>query len=268
MSEDLHHTIDVRFYEGDNDEPFAVSNIPIGQLPDTFEVDTVLNLGGQDWQVLRATPARKQAFAQSGVLEIVLARYVVDPKEILYSLPSIGHDLPEMEPLESFDKPLVLHEDDWRQCEFVAHSFELHIQFELQAILNIYENHREGPGFKHLHLRKEIAEPLTGTALTLQALEQSFEFAKRYDAVALNNGLSKIVGGFGFQTASGWIFWGQVDANGAMTALNLVPFEQANVADISDEIDAFMAKHNLHFVDWPRVFWCNPGEVSFAEYGE
>lgn len=37
--------IQVRFYEGKSETPFAVSNVPIDQLPDTFEIDTTMHLG-------------------------------------------------------------------------------------------------------------------------------------------------------------------------------------------------------------------------------
>lgn len=54
--------IEIKFYEGKRETPFAVSNVPIEQLPDTFEIDTTMHLGGDDWKVLRTEPAEKTKF--------------------------------------------------------------------------------------------------------------------------------------------------------------------------------------------------------------
>lgn len=36
--------IEVKFYEGNSGTPFAMSNVPVENLPDTFKVDTTMHL--------------------------------------------------------------------------------------------------------------------------------------------------------------------------------------------------------------------------------
>ena len=88
--------IEVRFYEGKSETPFAVSNLPVDQLPDTFEIDTTLHLGDDNWRVIGAEPPQKSKFRTSGKLDLFLAKSEVtqiDPRELLYSLPTINDDI-------------------------------------------------------------------------------------------------------------------------------------------------------------------------------
>lgn len=44
-----HDKISVEFVESGKDKPFAVSMVPIGQLPETFEVATTLDIADKKW---------------------------------------------------------------------------------------------------------------------------------------------------------------------------------------------------------------------------
>lgn len=78
--------VEVKFYEGKGKTPFAISNIPIEQLPDTFEIDTVMHLGNEDWIVVNAAPAEKAKFRKTGKLNLYLEKSEIiqmDPNELL-----------------------------------------------------------------------------------------------------------------------------------------------------------------------------------------
>ena len=60
---------------------------------------------------------------------------------------------------------LELHEDDWRQVEFVSIVLRDDIEADLASVREIYEQHRKGPGFDQIHVRKRITQPLKGTAV-------------------------------------------------------------------------------------------------------
>ncbi|MEW8495483.1 MAG: hypothetical protein AB2604_16895 [Candidatus Thiodiazotropha taylori] len=263
--------IEVKFYEGKSEAPFAVSNVPIEQLPDTFEIDTTMHLGEDDWRVLGAEPAEKTKFRKSGKLNLYLAKSEItqiDPNELLYSLPTISNDLAGVENAESLENVAVFREDDWRQFEFVVRNYESIIDEEFGHIKNIYENHREGVGFKQLHLREKIVTPLENTPLTLNVLGESFEIVKKYKGVAFNNTAATIIGGFAMQTESGWVLWGQVNESGKILVLNISQTRESNIVGISGKIDKFTEKHGLYLIDWPRLFWSGPGKLNFSAYGE
>lgn len=265
------NVIEVKFYEGNSETPFAVSNVPIEQLPDTFEIDTTMHLGEYDWSVLGAEPAGKAKFRKSGKLSLYMAKSEItqiDPRELLYSLPTISNDIAGVENSESLENVAVFREDDWRQFEFVEKSFESAIDDEFGYIKYIYENHRDGVGFKTLHLREKIEAPLGNSSLTLRLIGESFDIVKKYEGVAFNNAAATIVGGFALQTESGWILWGQANESGEILALNISQDKEFNISGISDKIDKFTEKYGLYLIDWPMLFWCGAEKLSCSAYSE
>src|SRR4051812_9918971 len=86
-------TVRVELFDADTGKRFSVSDAPIERLPGSFEAATTLHLGEDDWQVVRATPVTAAEFSATGKLRLVLRRLPkpqhVDPKEILFSLPTI-----------------------------------------------------------------------------------------------------------------------------------------------------------------------------------
>jgi len=261
--------IEVQFFEGNKSSPFAKSKIPVDQLPDTFEIDTTLHLAGEDWRVLAAEPARKSEFSQIGKLKLYLSKDAVisvDPEEVLYSLSTLNDDRPAVEPAESLQHAVVFNEDDWRQIEFISQTYETSIAQEFQAIHRIYENHGVGEGFTELHLRQKITNPLSDKPLTLSSVNTFFTIEQAFSEIAFNTAAATIVGGFALYTQSGWLFWGQTDADGCITALNLSQTEASEMHGFAEEIDAFTAKKGLYLVDWTSLFWCGPGKLDFAEY--
>lgn len=269
MNSSENQTIEVHFYEGKGSTPFAVSNIPVDQLPDTFEINTVMHLGQDDWQVTAAEPAQKSTFKTTGKLDLYLTKREVlqmDPQEILYSLPTINHELPEVQDIQSLENIAIFHEDDWRQFEFVAQEYESLIEDEFDGIDKIYENYSKGSAFKHLHLRKSIAKPLQNNKLTLDSLENYFKIIKKYDGVTFQGYAAVVVDGFAFQIEGGWLLWGQLAGDGNIATLNLAQMQEANVPAISNIVDLFLGKNKLFLIDWPTLFWFGKDKCSFSEY--
>ena len=84
---------------------FATSDMPVGDLPDSFETETTLHLGDADWSVVRAEPQLKSEFAKTCRLTIRLRKIqMVDPKDLRYS---------QLDITERFDDHLTLDVDDW-----------------------------------------------------------------------------------------------------------------------------------------------------------
>ncbi|CAI1731845.1 TPA: hypothetical protein ACSTJ0_000216 [Serratia fonticola] len=262
-------TVEVTLIELGKDEAFGVSQVPVDQLPDTFEINTTLHLGDVDWQVVEARPATKAEFRETGKVTVVLAKqeiFNIDPANVLFSLPTISNDMAIVEAVSSLDNVLVLHEDDWRQFEFLSAGLNELVQQEIQDILAIYHTQREESGFKQLHVRRRIAEPLPGVALQLESLAQAFQIEKRFSGVAFNNAAATIVNGFAWQTGSGWIFWGQTDTQGNLVVLCLLPPQDADAAIMANKIDDFVLANNLLLIDWISVRQYGKNEGSFSLY--
>lgn len=84
---------------------FATSNMPIEDLPDSFQIDTTLHMGDADWSVVRAEPPQKADFTKSGKLTIRLRKIeMVDPNTLSFS---------QLDITERFDDHLTLGPDDW-----------------------------------------------------------------------------------------------------------------------------------------------------------
>ncbi len=262
--------IKVEFFEGDNSQPFAVSNIAVDDLPDTFEIQTTINLADQDWRVLNASPPKKSEFIKSGNLKLSLVKVEIldiDPNTVLFSLPTINDDIAAVKEAKiSLEDALIVLEDDWRQFEFISNSFNSSIDEEMKAIKSIYENHREGIGFNQIHVRKIIKEPLRDKFLHFDRIKHLFSIKRTFSGVAFNNIAAAIVNGFALETQSGWLLWGQVDVSGNIIALNLREAENANVDEIEPEIESFMSENCLYLVNWPSLFWCGSAKSDFAEY--
>lgn len=268
--EQKQHTITVHFYEENAEQPFATSELSVDQLPDTFEVDTLLNIGAQEWRIVEALPTQKSQFRESGTLSLFLTQHTstfVDPNQVLYSLPTINNALAAVEHTESFEDIFIVREDDWRQFECIEQDYDLQIEEELRAIQNTYEHHSTESGFTQIHLRQKIIEPLRTTRLTLHQLKESFEIVKTYKGVAFNTAAATVINGFALQMSSGWLLWGQSDPNGHIHVLNLAPTETAQVSPVAHYMDTFLAQYGLYLVDWSGLFWCGPHRSHFAEWG-
>ncbi|WP_145960368.1 hypothetical protein [Leminorella richardii] len=251
--------------------PFMRSDVPIDSLPDTFEIDTTLHIKEEEWQVVSALPPQKSEFRKTGKVTIELAQYettMVDPSQILFSLPTINDAVPEQESAPSLENMLVRHEDDWRQTEFVSQTQQDAISLEFNDIVNIYHHQRQEAGFTQLHLRKRISQPLNDDTLTLAALHQSFSVEHIYAGVAFSRVAAVITHGFALRLTSGFTLWGQTDQLGHIVALNLQQEPDAKADMISAEMDRFLADYRLLLVDWVRVFSCGQEGASFSQFDD
>jgi hypothetical protein len=165
---------------------------------------------------------------------------MTDPNEILYAIATISEDFAPMVPADSLTDFFVTIEDDWRSIEFVAAKYADHIAEEIDAIADIYENHRKGKGFSKLHAREKILFPIIEGTLTLDQLKTHFSAQKEYAGVALNSAGSKIQNGFAFETASNHLIWGSTGHNGEIFYLHIATFEGSDTPDLADLMDGFL----------------------------
>lgn len=263
--------IKVHFYEVGQSKAFAVSNVPIDQLPETFEIDTTMHIGDDDWQVSDAQPSHKEEFRKTGSLNLFLRKQEIvhmDPNDILYSLPTISNDFAEVENAKTLENVVVLAEDDWRQFEFLSIQYENEIENDLKGVLDIHKNHKEGIGFKEIYVRKVITKPLLAVSLSLEEVKNHFKVKHEYSGVAFNNAAATIVNGFAFLTRSNWLLWGQVNTNNEIKFINISRTSDSDIGAFSLKIDPFLVENKLYAVDWAGVFWAGPTKHGFSDYEE
>jgi len=264
-----HTTIEVKFIDVNTETEFATSNMPIDQLPDTFAINTNMNIGDENWTILHAEPINKSDFRKSGKLKLYLQKTEItqlDPYELLFSLPTINDTLAPVEQANSLKNVAVFSEDDWRQFEFIGVNHKALIESEIEAVKYIFKNHREGIGFKNLHVRKAILEPLNKKELSIKLLESSFGIRKKYEGIAFNTAAATIVNGFGLETNSGLLLWGQTNNHGIVVVLNLSHPEGSFSQEMVKEIESFTYENELYIVDWPKLFWGGSDKASFSDY--
>ncbi len=233
--------VHVTFVEAGSGRPLGQSEIPADQLPESFAPQTTLHIGEQAFAVERADPPTRSASIACGTLRLSLRVLVsLDPSDILMSLPTLEACAP---PLGAACADAVcLHEDDWRQRELIAASLEGQIQGDLSSIRTIHETQAVGGGFRTLHLRTQIPDPLPGIALDAAALG----LAGPPRPIAIGSSAQavgrRVVGGFAFEVGGGLIYGRQ--AAGRIVALGLTSgLDPAPLAAVAHA-------HDLVFVDW------------------
>lgn len=84
---------------------FASSKMPPDDLPESFEIDTTLHLGSENWSVIYAEPQTKAEFTKSGNLTLRLRKVeLMAPESISFS---------QLDFTERFDDNVNLCADDW-----------------------------------------------------------------------------------------------------------------------------------------------------------
>ena len=195
-------TIHVQLVNAKTQTVMGETDLPVEQLPESFAEPTTLNLGGSDWSVVEAEPMTRDEYVKTGALLLVLHPIeMVDPNKILFSLPTIENTMPPMSP---GDAACNMHEDDWRQHELVSARFDPEIAAELADIRKIHDE-RPGSsfGFKNIHVRSRIPEPLAGREVSLADLIAALGDPAR-EAVALAG--SVVTGGFAFAIGDGYLY--------------------------------------------------------------
>lgn len=236
-------TIHVVLVNAATNQVFGESELALEQLPETFELATTMHIGDVDWSVERAEPPTRTEFAASGQLRLVLRKVEhIDPKSILFSLPTIENTLPPGHEADSSNAHRM-REDDWRQLELVAVALAPVVEAELAEIRSVYED-RVGPGFKRIHVRERIVSPLEDVQLGVDDLARALGNPPRRDLTVYQDPGGIVTGGFAFSMEEG-VVYGREDA-GHVLALGVDGELPAELAELADH-------HALLVVDWCRA---------------
>ncbi len=247
--------IEVKFIENGEDKPFAVSEMPIEQLPDTFEIDATLDIGNDKWTIVNAIPIKKEEFIKTGKLSLFLSKVeFMNPKDILFSLPSINDVIGSISKSRNkIDQYYKIHEDDWRQIELVSNHHEEKINNELNSIIEIYNNSREEYGFKKIHVRKEIIKPLEKSNISLTQLKTIFGSSKEFQGLAYEGQPLGVDNSYAFISNSGVTIWGESSESGSVRSICFSSSKPKGVEEFSASLLKLLNDEKLYLIDWCRV---------------
>lgn len=227
----------------------GIYEVPLDQLPKTFDVATTLQMGGADWSIEDATPGTAEEFIQSGELTLKMRQLKkVKPQDILFSLPTISGNIPTDITKDALfnDFVFTMHEDNWRQYEFLNQSNYPLIDLEIEKINEIKSQHvkevdKSLTAFTKCHLRNTLNNPELNIELAeLQSLLKSNE-----------TGSFALKGYEGFTPRSFSLKTSETTYYGILEGQNIKLLGIANFSENTiQEINAIIQKFELIFVDW------------------
>ncbi|WP_326796816.1 hypothetical protein OG946_16260 [Streptomyces sp. NBC_01808] len=249
-------SVRVVFVDAETEAEFARTELAPGQLPDSFEHETRLDLGGEPWAVVRAEPPTAAQFLRSGSLVLTLRRIQpVDPQELTYSLPTIFDPLPPAEDSTGPGEHFVIHEDGWRQAEMVSRQLAGQAEAEMRAIREIFRQHSRVIGedassvrvFDRIHLRRTPTAPIS-TEVSLRRLSELLPGGGRpYAGVRFRDAPGRVVDSFAI-ASDPLVVYGQAQGD-RVTTLCLVPSPDA-AAESAAGLAQAMREFDLLLADW------------------
>lgn len=261
--------IHVAFIDADTGRTVSESKTMIADLPEAFDTEREVVIDGKSWEFIEAIPSEKKEFAQTGHVEIRLRDLgLIDPEKVLFSLPTLDTTLPEIGGQECpRDERLVIHEDDWRQIEFVSTSHLSGIETELRAIEKIFQEGRQGGGFREIHTRSEVGAPLFDSLLSYGKVKRELGCRREFKGVSFAGIPTLIENGFAFESDLGMTFYGQ-QADGILSSLcqTVRNTSKINRGSAAKRLAKFTDSHNLVYVDWCWMVALNGDEAEFKRH--
>ncbi len=258
-------TVHVEFVDSSTGAVFAQTKISPDQLPASFEAETTMHLGEQEWAVVSADPMTSAEFRSSGRLRLVLSRVkaaTVDPRELLYSLPTISDALPA--PASGTTKlgkrVLELHEDDWLQIQFYSVHQQAQVDAQVAAIREVHETARSGPGFKRVHVRRGCDNLFGAMPCSLTELRAACPAPSEWlDGIAVAGVAGLITDGFAVRLPSALTLYGLAVDDRVLALGAEPPGGVAFGGALLSSIAPFLRASQLRVVDWCRAKFVGVG---------
>jgi hypothetical protein len=242
--------ITVTFINDATNETIGVTQIPPKDLPESFALETTMQLGDSSWVVADAIPKTRVEFSKSKKLTLRLNQVLtVDPQTLLASLPTICDYIPGLGNEALTGQELVLHEDDWQQFEFVSKQLVAETDQEIESIRQIYANESVGVGFRKLHVRKLIQKSIV-CDLTLSDIQDFLGIQAISSGVTYQRATSQIEAGFSITAPDGLRLYG-LTQNGMISVLAIAEevLEHAPEQSII-ALQSLAAKFDLELLHW------------------
>lgn len=254
--------VNVYFIDDSTGEAFATTEMRPEDLPETFDMDTTMHIGEEDWSVVEANPPTRAEFAEAGnlVLRIRLVEKIAT-KDIQFSLPSIADPIPVVgnEPL--CGNEFTLAEDDWRQLEFVSADLRSTADAEIEKIRLIHQEAFTGVGWSEIHVRSQMGSPVSDQ-LELSELQSTLN-ATQLLGVSYHGAAAQIAGGYAFRKGQMMIYGTSRD--GLVQSIALNPFEvDSPNPELVEQLKKLAIKWNLDLAWWCRCVRVSVEDPLFA----
>lgn len=248
----------VTFIDGNTGALIGVSEMAGGELPAAFLERTTLHIGADEWSVVSADPPTRHQFLVTRELRLTVTRSA-DPDEVLFSLPTICDELPDIEgPLDGTE--VVIHDDHWRQVELIAAKFRPEVEAEFIDIQAIRDWRGQEAGFTEIHLRHRVRRPLEGCGLRIEAVPGWSAGSAR--PIRFEGHNMRVADGFAVMLRGGGFVYGTCVTG----VLEILAFARGVTEDfdaVAIDLDAYAVRNGLLLVDWVRCAVGEPGTSSF-----
>ena len=260
--------IEVIFIDAEGGQACGHTRLGLDTLLERLASPTTFFIRGDLWDLETAEPSTRAELVRRGSAHLTLRRQepiaaAAPVRDLRSSMSSLCGALPPMtgQAMVMRAPYLKLHEDVWRDVEFVADSAQRAITqnfSEIAAVLAEAAKKRTA-GFSRCVVRTEPAAPLDGVSISVDelatALGQDADAA--YPLVIdgpppgrdIPNGL--VLGGFAFDIGGGTCVYGrnvqsQIAELGVYRADGPVP----DASRVASALSTLMRTHTLSLVDW------------------
>jgi hypothetical protein len=262
-----HSLVRVTLIDVATGEMFGRSDLPIDQLPASFEASTTLHLGNQDWHVEKAEPMTADEFGRTGELTLTLRKVAyLDPKKILFTIPTLENTIlqPDAHFTAAGHRIVEIHEDDWRQIEFVSARFAPEIEAELADIATIFREFSVDNGqfvaFRQVHMRERIPSPLD-LPLALDDVRTLLgATGMPLGVVSFQRMPGIVLGSFAFQ-AGDLVVYGAGEPD-ALRCLCIHQQVSTLLQPMFQGVQRLMSTRKLYLVDWCRMTALAPNDTA------
>lgn len=177
----------------------------------------------------------------------------MDPQDILFSTPTLNDALPTaFGPSIAAADCFQMHEDNWRQFEFVSASYRTELASELAAIDKIWKEQgiplgNDGTAFRSVHVRSRITKPLD-IPMSVAEFEKLFGGPASPIALVGNKRILRDVHAIRRKNV---VIYAVIQAN-RMTTLGIEPLDRFAITDeAADRLEQFITEHHLQLIHWP-----------------
>jgi len=177
----------------------------------------------------------------------------IDPATILFSVPTLCDALPPLAPpVEGVPSgSFQLHEDDWRQIEFVANGDRKAVERELAELRTFKEANQAGVGWKKVFVRSGRSEAIRASRIVLRRLLDASGGVSRRLFIETGEGSAEVRGGFSIPLGDGAYLYGYA-FDGTVVSLNL-QLAPDSPGGRNARISKIERAFGLFVVDWYRA---------------
>ena len=168
---------------------------------------------------------------------------LMDPNKILFSLATLCDPIPATQAGTPSGSHNSLHEDDWRQIEFVPMANRDYIKGKLTELNAFKQANQQGPGFTKVFIRPE--HPTTFVSADLKATQ-----LPRLTETALTLGGGIVEGGFALSDGGDWFIYGQRLPNGTIVHLGISPGHTSGPSEAFMKAISELSGTDFMLVDW------------------